>query len=84
MCVCGCGLGASCGVPLSPRPSSLALSLSLSRSLLLLPFPWLLFSRALLTRQADPPYSAGGRRALLINRPPTGGDLTSSWKKGHI
>ena len=36
-----------------------------------------------------PTYSAGGpplpgRWALLINRPPTGGDLTFSWKKGHI
>ena len=50
--------------PLPPslfRPSSLApLSFSLSPSLLLLPFPWLLFSRTLLTRQADPPYPAGG------------------------
>ena len=45
---------------LAPRPLSLALSFSLSHSLLLLPFPWLLFSRTLLTRQADPPYPAGG------------------------
>ena len=50
---------------------SLFLSLSFdTHSLLLLPFPWLLFSRTLLTRQADPPYPAGGpslpgRRILL-------------------
>ena len=54
-------------VPPSP---SLALSLSLSRSLLRLPFRWLLFSRSLLTRQAEPPYPEGGpsllgRRTLL-------------------
>ena len=44
----------------TPRPLSLALSFSLSHSLLLLPFPWLLFSRTPLSRQADPPYPAGG------------------------
>ena len=70
--------------PRSPPYVSLSRSrsLSLSYSLLLLPFPWLLFSRTLLTRQADPPYPAGGpslpgRRALLTRQAdppyPTGG-----------
>jgi len=58
---------------LSALRRSLSLSLSPMHSLLLLPFPWLLFSRTLLTRQADPPYPAGGRRILLTYRPGAGG-----------
>ena len=52
--------GPSLSLPRSPPLVSRSRSLSLSHSLLLLPFPWLLFSRTLLTRQADPPYPAVG------------------------
>ena len=67
--------GPSFFLPRSPPfvSRSLFLSLFLSHSLLLLPFPWLLFSRTLPTRQADPPYPAGGpplpdRRALFTRQ----------------
>ena len=43
---------------------------------------WTRTSRSFLLCPAQLPY--GSRTRIHINRPPTGGDLTFSWKEGHI
>ena len=48
------------------------------------PFPPRCLQRIHARRAARHHRQLGGRVGKLINRPPTGGDLTFSWKEGHI